>query len=138
MNDISYYNPNTSSPPYISISHLSNHPVSQVATVKQPLLLPLKGYDGLSDGVWTRRTPTTDSAMAFGGFVPLRRLPRWCLGVSYPFNGFRDGVWLFRTPTTVSAMAFGGFVPLQRVQNVGFKAIIYKFTHKKELGLDRF
>ncbi|WP_432671940.1 hypothetical protein [Flavobacterium sp. SM2513] len=91
--------------------------------------MPLKGYDGLSDGVWTRRTPTTDPAMAFGAFVPLRRVQRWRLAVSYPYDGLSDGVWDFRTPTTGSAMAFGGFVPLQRVQNVGFKSIIYKFNN---------
>ena len=115
-----------------------NHPISHVSTIKPSLLLPLKGYDGLSDGVWTRRTPTTDSAMAFGSFVPLRRLPRWCLVLSYPFNGFSDGVCRFRTPTTGPAMAFGGFVPLQRVQNLGVKAIIYKVNNQKELWMGAF
>ena len=78
--------------------------------------MPSYPYGGLRDGVWSRRTPTTGPAMVFGGFVPLRRVQRWCLGVSYPYDGLSDCVWRFRTPTTASAMVFGGFVPLQQGQ----------------------
>ncbi|WP_432670062.1 hypothetical protein [Flavobacterium sp. SM2513] len=80
--------------------------------------MPSYPYGGFRDGVWGRRTPTTAPAMAFGGFVPLRRLQRWRLGLSYPYDGFSDGVWDFRTPTTASAMAFGTFVHLRRVKRL--------------------
>ena len=59
-------------------------------------------YDGFRDSFWSFRTPTTRSAIAFGGFVHLRRLPRQLLELSYPYDGFRDSFWDFRTPTTGS------------------------------------
>lgn len=43
-------------------------------------------YEWLSGCVWRFRTPTNGLAVAFGGFVSLQRVPRWCLAVSYPFN----------------------------------------------------